>query len=437
MDSDKEVEYALPEDVEVGSDEGGRGEGDYGEEESNKEEMPQESEVFIILATVTFYPHLMGVARHYSEGQNPRGLNSRYSFKSPADPALPQDVSLIMELVDAHQVIGSLPPLDMAATEKRRQVEQSIRDRQSKDGEAVLVQSVKEELSSEESSSEEESSEEESSSEKEDKLMIDVRHEEPKSDVAGSIDRYSMDDEKERKSEKEHIATSFVSPRVLKKTHDTLDEEDDISAEPILSINEAPLRPVPQPPMTELPEGEELSLAGDVVTWMKDKRVEAWKEEEKLEEEAKGVFSKVSEMISDDMKDLADNKVKDYPREQVKEQVMEKVGSVDGLEAGKIEAERTITKMGEGQPDGKHEDTVRSDKNPTPASFSLGNKRQHPSSSSSGPRFSSAGTVVIRAMQSRPGSGDEGWLEEGSVVCWKDRRVLGMVVSLGSEIALG
>jgi H/ACA ribonucleoprotein complex non-core subunit NAF1 len=43
------------------------------------------------------------------------------------------------------------------------------------------------------------------------------------------------------------------------------------------------------------------------------------------------------------------------------------------------------------------------------------------------PKFQSAGTVIIRAMQSLPATGEDGWLEEGSVVCFADGRVLGTV----------
>ena len=43
------------------------------------------------------------------------------------------------------------------------------------------------------------------------------------------------------------------------------------------------------------------------------------------------------------------------------------------------------------------------------------------------PKFQSSGTVIIRAMQNLPSTGEDGWLEEGSVVCFADGRVLGTV----------
>ena len=62
--------------------------------------------------------------------QGPQGSGASSSpFKAPPNPALPQDLSLIMEMVASHQVVGSLPPLDVSVAEKRRLVEESMRAR--------------------------------------------------------------------------------------------------------------------------------------------------------------------------------------------------------------------------------------------------------------------------------------------------------------------
>jgi H/ACA ribonucleoprotein complex non-core subunit NAF1 len=62
---------------------------------------------------------------------------------------------------------------------------------------------------------------------------------------------------------------------------------------------------------------------------------------------------------------------------------------------------------------------------PTAGPSSLPEAVAPPKPANDVPRFSSSGTIVIRAMQERPGQ--EGWLEEGSVVCHADGRVLGFV----------
>jgi len=299
-----------------------------------------------------------------------------------------------MEMVAAHQVVGSLPPLDMAAAEKRRLVEQSMRDRKGKAKEDTPVPPPEDPSSSEESSSEEESSEEESSSDE------DTENEgEPMTETTHQALKAKLDDLNGVTSlPKSESAASLVPPSPSRRIPlEMLDEDEEASGGPILSTNEAPLSVVPQPPMYELPKGEELSLAGEVVSWMRDRRVEAWVEKGKLEEEIKV--------------DMETNPPPDGHMED---------GEIAGEEAAMVNGvpESKVKILDGGAMDAKNE---------APVALSPSHKRDNPSSSSSKPRFASAGTVVVRAMQSRPGSGRDGWLEEGSDLCWEDRRVLGTV----------
>lgn len=176
------------------------------------------------------------------------------------------------------------------------------------------------------------------------------------------------------------------SPRKRPMTFETIDDDEEpTSSDPIVSAHEAPLPPVPQPPFARLPAGETLSLAGEVVSWMRERKVEAWWDAQEVKAES-------SRMATEAAAALAVSTEKD-------------------LEAA-VDAEME---------EGEVEEPVAAGSSSAPEAVAP------PKAVNDVPRFSSSGTIVIRAMQERPGQ--EGWLEEGSVVCHSDGRVLGFVSS--------
>lgn len=360
------------------------------------------------------------------------------AFKLPFDPSIPQDLSLIAELVATHQVVGALPKLGMTAAEKRRLVEESIRSKAQGKGKAPetaetastsipATPAVQEDDSSSESSSEfESSSEEEGSSEEEREEdgkagravdLTGIPHSSLKRELDGLLGRETMTDSEEDDDEEEEEEgysgipgqgvqfefsdSPFPTPQKRQIDLEMFDDEEGTSGGPITSIHEAVLPPVALPPVERVPldGGKGLSLAGEVVSWMKEKRVELWLEEQgKKEEESREEETKTNKSTQLD---------------------------VEGVDAG---ADVTLAEEGEvvEQVEQPAEDLhVASE-----ASSSKAGGSAKPT-----PKFTSAGTVVIRAMQSRPGADDEGWLEEGSVVCWEDGRVAGTVRLTSSPIS--
>ncbi|TYJ52446.1 hypothetical protein B9479_006957 [Cryptococcus floricola] len=291
------------------------------------------------------------------------------NFKAPANPNVPQDIAHIMELVATDQVVGAMPSVDMSAAEKRKLVEESI-----KQGKVVKPES---ESDSDSSSEFESSSEEESDKEP----LTAEKHQELKAE----LDEFVKDGEVEWDSD------SDEGINLDKMGFEFMEDEDEPAGGPIASIHEAPLPPVKQPPLIKLPDGEGVSLAGDVVSWMREKKVEAWLE--------------INKMEGEDVQAAVDAQVR-----------------IENPEAGVAP---------EGIPATASEDTpvtaTESASEVPEAAPVIAETAPKPVKEVKQPNFSSSGTVVVRAMQSRPGDHDEGWLEEGSVLCWEDGRVLGTV----------
>lgn len=368
----------------------------------------------------------------------PASKPSESPFKLPADPRIPHDLSIIAEMVAQQQVVGALPKLDMSLAEKRRLVEESMRKGKAKataassSGIATTVAStedgtpgtlepapsstVNDAESDSDSSSEFESSSEEESDDDETapaaQNLAGVPHAALKRELDGLIGRPGApDDDSEAEDESDDEAgeegvefeyddSPLPSPkgRKIDLSMFELEEEEAEGGGPIMSMNEVPLPPVAMPPMEKLPEGEGMSLAGEVVSWMKEKKVESWlatQTETKEEGSGNGQGAALAEAAVEGEGDKTGAASKEEG--ELEETTSEAIST--GQEATTSLVESAA-------------DTVES----SPAK-----------STATQPKFNSAGTVVIRAMQSRPGAADEGWLEEGSVVCWEDGRVLGTV----------
>ena len=391
---------------------------------------------------------------------------STSGFRPPADPAIPQDLSIIMEMVAQHQVVGSLPALSMTAAEKRKLVEASFAKGKGKAKAVDLPQSsastAQQTIASDsdsDSSSEWESSEEEAeraleilgpedegefgtSRAIEDHPMTEVEHETikkelteligppPSSNAAQQVEEESSGDsssEEESEDEAEvgdkefEFSSSPLPTPKLGRMTEILDEDDDPHAgDPILSLHEVPLPPVPQPPITKLPEGEKLSLAGDVISWMREKRVEAWLEKELARKATKpseeDVQAAAAPQITSNTTEVASEAVETSPVQAAPSPDQAADSSVPPNKATLVDSWAPSTSSTPATASGAQERLA----NPPAQSSSSASK-------ASAPRFTSAGTVVVRAMQSRAGAADEGWLEEGSVICWEDGRVLGTV----------
>lgn len=323
-------------------------------------------------------------------------------FKLPPNPAIPQDLSIIAEFVNSYQAVGSLPPLSMTAAEKRKAVEASIRAKmaalQNSKGKAKETESghtVKPEERREmevdgdsDSSSEFESDVGAAATEGVEGRMTEEEHAAIKveldrmvaapigdGDADGSSDsssEYETDDSDSEIEAGTEGPAEFVfsdspppTPRKRPLKYEVIeDDEEPAPSGPILSANEAPLPPVPQPPFSQLPAEEKLSLAGEVVSWMREKKVEAWWEKQNAPDQS----------------------------------IMDEKADGEAMEDGEVKETQ------------QHEPSAS-----TFASESMANM----------PKFGSSGTVVLRAMQERPGQ--EGWLEEGTVVCYPDGKVLGFV----------
>ncbi|WVQ75187.1 hypothetical protein IAR50_004797 [Cryptococcus sp. DSM 104548] len=285
------------------------------------------------------------------------------NFKAPANPDVPQDIAHIMELVATDQVVGAMPSVAMSAAEKRKLVEESIKQ-------GKVVKSESDSDSDSESSSEFESSSEEESDRE---PLTAETHKELKAEL----------DEFVKEGEVEWESDSDEGINLDKMGFDFMEDEDEVAGGPIASIHEAPLPPVKQPPLIKLPDGEGVSLAGDVVSWMREKRVEAWLEKNNKEGE--------------DIQAAVEAQVK-----------------IENPEVGATPEDVPAT-----APEAASEASE--------ATVVAAEAASEPTKELKQPNFSSSGTVVVRAMQSRPGDHDEGWLEEGSILCWEDGRVLGTV----------
>jgi H/ACA ribonucleoprotein complex non-core subunit NAF1 len=395
------------------------------------------------------------------------GSSVTSTFKTPNHPSLPQDLSLIADMVNSQQVVGSLPVLDISVAEKRRLVEQSLRAGKGK-AKAVSGDTQVEDASS--SSSEEESSDEEESEPEAigkslsaeehtiakleiDKIMgmtgaeVDSNSEPESSDLSSE-----EDDEEDVVGEEGITSTSpLPSPRAPKRARDIafemLDEEEMVSSEPITSTNEVAVVPVALPPLDRLPEGEGTQLAGEVISWIREKKVEAWLEREAAKEAEHGSPVQTEEIESSSVVLLEGVKASDGGGSQDMAPTRTTLYSIAQAEvpipnSGLVpedDEENEVQEMlvGEGAPEptlSGHSDQpsveIQSDgvgeENGTNHAGHH-NVSRLPGDSVHLPKFATAGTVVVRAMQSRPGSGEDGWLEDGSVLCHEDGRVLGIV----------
>lgn len=316
-----------------------------------------------------------------------------------------------MELVANNEVVGALPPVDMSAAEKRKQVEENLKNKE---------HGGKESSTDSDSSSEfESSSEEESEGEKavDKKPMTAEEHQNLKAQLDAFIGENNGDPnvEFEYDSDPESDDSEDYNFSLDKMGFEFMEDDEDIGPAdpgPVLSRNEVPLPAVQPPPISKLPEGERLSLAGDVVSWMPEKKLEAWLEK------------KAGEMEDGEKKSAVDveKKTDEGP-----------LSGVEESEAKEVEKELAI----DPQPESVDDSTATgvAVKQQTTKKYAEAGTEQVTSVtggptkkiSKAEPTFTSAGTVVVRAMQSRPGDFDDGWLEEGSILCWEDGRVLGTV----------
>ncbi|WVW86647.1 hypothetical protein I302_108701 [Kwoniella bestiolae CBS 10118] len=352
------------------------------------------------------------------------------SFKPPPNPSIPQDLSLIMEMVSRNEVVGSLPSVSMSAAEKRKLVEDSMKGK-GKGKEKEVLQEVEEEEDSDSDSSSEFVTSSEDESDHEEKKnhvpMNEDQHKELKEQLdefvnssigTGTANEVEVDSDSEDDDDEGDESYGNLHTMGFEFMEDS--EDDGPTAGPITSIHEAPLPAVAQPPLVKLPEGEGVSLAGEVVSWMRERKVEVWLEKRRVEEEQSREDGKVDQVqqIQGEGQSMATGGSLLEVNEQVK------VGSLDedtgavGRESnheGEVAEETTVTNTISTVP----EQSVEEEKSKPVLSPA---KPKAPE-----PKFTSSGTVVVRAMQSRPGAADEGWLEEGSVLCWEDGRVLGTV----------
>ena len=428
-------------------------------------------------------------------------------FLPPPNPAIPQDLSLIMEMVATHQVVGSLPPLHVSAAEKRRLVEESLAKAKDKGKAKEEVEAVALEDGASDSSSENESSSEEESEDEEggvDQPMTQEDHTaisrqldqfvggslagttpntlangldslqdpEGEDDDDSSADSGSSEEDEveDGQAEVEFSSSPLPTPRRRTVPLDMIDDDEGpVRTDPILSTHEVALPPVPLPPMAKLPEGEALSLAGDVVNWMKDRKVELWVAKEQAKIPAQSVTEKTMDNSKDATGETSSRGVDQEQQPSVpppNEQALLEADDAAEVQQALLEADEDLSSsishaqttsanpasadLEDGELEPISTEPVNLDTEelrpedpvsvwaPETAAESFhpsGSSEQvvpngHTSTSSAPtvtPKFNSAGTLIIRAMQSAPQSGSDGWLEEGSVVCWEDGRVIGVV----------
>jgi H/ACA ribonucleoprotein complex non-core subunit NAF1 len=387
-----------------------------------------------------------------------RTTTTMAEFKVPFNPAIPQDLSFIAEMVNAEQVVGSAPRLEHSVSEKRRLVEQSLKNVKGKGKAAVKADDSQSSSSEEDSSSEEEAGAEQvtggqkamtAEEHEELKLQLDQmvgkeRNEDGASD--SSSDSSSDEDEEDALDgipEFEFSNSPLPSPRAPKRAFniaiDMMDDEEPTTMDPIVSQHEVAVLPVALPPLERLPEGEGTQLAGEVISWMKEKKVEIWWELQHKRGEPSTAAPGTDEVLPVQDAGGQSELVEPDPVKDEEEEVLELLEVVS----------RSSTRSPEPQVPGPQafesnaveSSTVNHLNKDTQRAPEVQMETGESSSSSipaipnvipldagvAAPRFGTSGTVVIRAMQSRPGSDEDGWLEEGSVLCHQDGRVLGTV----------
>jgi H/ACA ribonucleoprotein complex non-core subunit NAF1 len=220
--------------------------------------------------------------------------------------------------------------------------------------------------------------------------------------VYGPEAELDSDFEEAESDDDEEIFTLGEGADLRAMAMEMMDDNEPADSGPIVSVNEMPLPPVAQPPIVKLPEGERLNLAGDVVSWMRDKKAEAWVARVAAGDAAKedsGNAGSVSTQVS---KDAAEATTTAAPEAQGDTSLLDEEDEVElGLTGG---------------PDDDESADVAPKATPEQIEPVV-----------EMPKLHSSGTVIIRAMQNLPATGEDGWLEEGSVVCFEDGRVLGTV----------
>jgi H/ACA ribonucleoprotein complex non-core subunit NAF1 len=193
--------------------------------------------------------------------------------------------------------------------------------------------------------------------------------------------------------------TSFVEGTSQHVNAADSDDEDFVLSEPLATEHEVPLPTVVAPPIERVPDTEKRVLAGAVMSWMPAKGVIEWinvqeaeeaearEAEEVIAEVAGGVDSEESNMSADTLLDAQPEKQESSTTEAAASQATPAVLDVSTVSPSKVD-------KGKGKATSK---------------------------------FTSSGTVVIRAIHNPQASAGDGWLEEGSLLCWEDGRVLGTV----------
>jgi H/ACA ribonucleoprotein complex non-core subunit NAF1 len=333
-------------------------------------------------------------------------------FAVPAQPAMVDDVALIQAMVGAGEVVGSLPPITMSASEKRKLVEAQMAEAAAAAGNGPAPASTSAPASapapadpdSESSSEFESSSEEESDSDAERpakarKPLTAAEH----AALRAQLDKMvAADSSSEEESDDDDGVGGLLDNLGLDFMEDS-EDEGGATGTAVMSAHEKPLPPVAQPPIAVLPADIELIAAGDVFSWMKERAVEAWLAKQAAAEAEKGTEKETE-------KDA--EAVKQEP--EVTDEIKKEPDDKDATEAAAAPMETTETK-----PDVKPDIDMKTDAESAAAATPSSPSRPKTTT----PKFSSAGAVVIQAVQA-PG---QGWLEEGSVICLSDRRVLGTV----------
>lgn len=380
---------------------------------------------------------------------------SAVNMMPPPRQSIPQDLSLIAEMVSSHQVVGSFPPLSVSAAEKRRLVMESMRAKaegsSSKDKGKEVEREVVEVAGAHGSDTDSDSSSEflsddEGASALGTKPMTEQEHATIKQELdklVGAQAEAESSDDSDSSSEEEDEAedgdddeddgmtgqagaaaefefSNSPAPSPRKRFVEIPDDDDEGGGTgPILSAHEAPLPPVAQPPIRKLPDGEEKSLAGDVVSWMRDRKLEAWLEKEK-EKAAAAAAATAAPPTSEPASVAEETAASEHPSDAASTTEptnAEEVAAAEGPVAASTNGTKQPVRVDSWTP---------SQQASLSTSSSAAPEQPAPIASSSTPhRFTSAGTLVIRAMQARPGFED--WLEEGSVICWEDGRVVGTV----------
>lgn len=182
------------------------------------------------------------------------------------------------------------------------------------------------------------------------------------------------------------------------------DDEDFILSEPLATEHEVPLPTVQAPPIERVPDDEKRVLAGAVMSWMPAKGVIEWLRTQEDDKEA-------DEVAADIM--LAEEEEEKAPEVEAASEVKEEIATPSDDAVKESATTSSLVPA-----------TTTTTAEPQASSSKLDKGKGKASS-----KFPSSGTVVIRAIHNPQASAGDGWLEEGSLLCWEDGRVLGTVSS--------